>query len=445
MNPMKRDIYATLSAWKRSKHRKPLVITGARRVGKTFALEEFGKSHYVDTAYFNFETDPALNGLFLDEAEPGQLIEKLSMHGNVPILPRQTLVIFDEIQNAPAALTALASFCEDAAQYHVTAASSLPGLKITPISPSSTGTIDFLHLYPLTFREYLDAIGKPRLRHSIENKKDFDPFPPWCHNQLIRHLKTYCFVGGMPEAVNQYVNDGDLTKVRQVHHVILEAYPRDFSTYSTPAQAARINSIWNAIPFFLSKENKKFKFSHISQNARTRDYRDAVRWLVDEGLAYRCNHIQRPGVPVDRYIDENNFKLYLLDTGLLGTLLNLSPGTIDEGDRLFSDFNHALIENFAAQELIAGPLAGEGNLNGHYYWTNGSTAEVAFILQDGETFYPLDVKVGKSKGKNGLRIYGEKYSPPMLSRTAPMNFGREGDLFNYPLYALSHFPKWAVP
>ena len=437
---MKRDIYIKLSSWKHSKHRNPLIITGARRVGKTHILREFGRYYYTNTAYFNFETDPTLNSIFLNHQEPGQLFDVLSTRSNTTILPFKTLVIFDEIQNAPAALDSLSFSNEDTDQYHVAATSSFPGIKIAQTSTFQNGTIDFLNLFPLTFREYLNVVGKSRLRHILEDKKDFTPLPTRIHEQLIFHLKTYCFVGGMPEAVNQYVIDRDLMKVRQIHLSILESYTQDISTYSTPAQAARIKGIWNAVIDFLSEKNKKFKISVLSRNARTRDYKDAVHWLIDEGLVYRCDHIRKPGIPINRYIEDNNYKLYLLDTGLLATLLGLSPGIIDQGDNIFSGFNYAIAENFTAQELLTDSLSAENHLNELFFWTNCHKTDVPFILQKGEDFYPIDVRYGKVKEKTGLKIYSEKYSTPMLSLATPMNFEHEGNLFNYPLYSLSSFP-----
>lgn len=437
---MKRDFYAKLLEWKRSKDRKPLILKGARQVGKTYILKEFGKNEYTNTAYFNFEEDPTLKDFFLGRLQPERILEKLSIYYEIKILPHKTLIIFDEIQNAQKALTSLKYFFENANQYHVAAAGSLLGLKIGHASPFPVGMVDFLNLYPFTFGEYLDAVGKTKLRQFLAEKNDLEPIVPAFHDELIDHLKIYYFVGGMPEAIKKYVNDKDLKKVRRTHNNILEAYLRDFSKYSTKAEAVRTTDTWNAIPDLLAKENKKFKYSEISQNARARDYHDAIQWLVDAGLVYKCGNIKTPKLPLSGYRKENIFKLYLLDTGLLGAMLNLSARTIVEGNRLFSGYNGAFVENYAAQELMVGPLFEDVHLKELYYWTGGSTAEVDFIVFSGEAVYPLEVKAGTSRGKASLKVYGEKYSPPVLSRATLMNFKRDGNLCNYPLYAVSHFP-----
>ncbi len=437
---MKRDFYTKLLEWKRSEDRKPLILKGARQVGKTYILKEFGKNEYANTAYFNFEEDPTLKEFFLGRLQPERILEKLAIFYETKILPHKTLIIFDEIQNSQKALTSLKYFYENANQYHVVAAGSLLGLKIGHASPFPVGMVDFLNLYPFTFGEYLEAVGKSKLRQFLENKKDFEAIPPAFHDELIDHLKMYYFVGGMPEAVKQYVKDRDLKKMRRIHNNVLEAYLRDFSKYSTKAEAVRITDTWNAIPALLAKENKKFKYSEISKNARARDYHDAIQWLVDAGLVYKCWNIKTPKLPLSGYKEDNIFKLYLLDTGLLGAVLNLSARTIVEGNRLFSGYNGAFTENYVAQELMAGPLFEETHLKELYYWTSKSAAEVDFIVHFSDALYPLEVKAGTSSRKTSLMVYGEKYSPPVISRVTLMNFRQDNKLCNYPLYAVSHFP-----
>jgi predicted AAA+ superfamily ATPase len=417
---MKRDFYTKLLEWKRSEDRKPLILKGARQVGKTYILKEFGKNEYANTAYFNFEEDPTLKEFFLGRLQPERILEKLSIFYETKILPHKTLIIFDEIQNSQKALTSLKYFYENANQYHVAAAGSLLGLKIGHASPFPVGMVDFLNLYPFTFGEYLEAVGKSKLRQFLENKRDFQPMPPAFHDELIDHLKMYYFVGGMPEAVKQYVKDRDLKKVRRIHNNVLEAYLRDFSKYSTKTDTIRITDTWNAIPVLLAKENKKFKYSEISKNARARDYHDAIQWLVDAGLVYKCWNIKTPKLPLSGYKEDNIFKLYLLDTGLLGAVVNLSARTIVEGSRLFSGYNGAFTENYVAQDK--------------------SAAEVDFIVHFSDALYPLEVKAGTSRRKTSLMVYGEKYSPPVISRVTLMNFRQDNKLHNYPLYAVSHFP-----
>lgn len=437
---MKRDFYAKLLEWKQSENRKPLILKGARQVGKTYILKEFGKNEYSNTAYFNFEEDTTLKDFFIGRIQPERIIEKLSIYYDIDIRPHKTLIIFDEIQNSPKTLTALKYFYENANHFHVAAAGSLLGLKIGHSSPFPVGMVNFLNLYPLTFGEYLEAAGKSKLRHFLEGKKDFEPLIPAFHEELIDHLKMYYFVGGMPEAVKHYFQNKDLKKVRRIHNDVLEAYLRDFSKYSSKAEAIRITDTWNTIPALLAKENKKFKYSEISINARARDYRDAIQWLTDAGLVYRCCNIKTPRLPLSGYKEDHIFKLYLLDTGLLGAMLNLSARTIVDGNHLYSGYNGAFTENYTAQELMASSLFEDVHIKELYYWTSKNQAEVDFIVHFGDAVYPLEVKAGTSRQKRSLLVYGEKYSPPVLSRATLMNFKQEKNLLNFPLYALSHFP-----
>ena len=283
---MRRDVYLELLDWKKSRTRKPLILKGVRQVGKTYILKEFGKNEYGNVAYFNFEGDPNRADFFMGRIQPAKLIEQLSIYSEVPIRPRDTLIILDDIQNAPRALTALKYFCEDAAEYHVAAAGSLLGLKLGHASPFLVGKVNFLDLYPLTFGEYLDAVGRSKLREFLDNRHTFDPIENIFHEEALELLKMYFYIGGMPEVVNLYINDKDLQKVRQAQNDILFAYLQDFSKYSTKTEALRITDTWNAIPPQLAKKNKKFKYSEISKYARSRDYYESIQWLIDAGLVY---------------------------------------------------------------------------------------------------------------------------------------------------------------
>ena len=437
---MKRDIYFKLLEWKKAEVRKPLILKGVRQVGKTYILKEFGKNEYGNAAYFNFEDDPNLVDFFMGRLQPAQLIEKLSIYSEVPIRPHDTLIIFDEIQNSPRALTSLKYFCENAAEYHVAAAGSLLGLRLGHASPFPVGKVNFLDLYPLTFGEYLEALGRTKLREFLESRSTFEPIETIFHDELIDHLKMYYYIGGMPEVVNRYINDRDIKKVRQAQNDILSAYLQDFSKYSTKTEALRITDTWNAIPAQLAKVNKKFKYSEISRYARSRDYYESIQWLIDAGLVYKSFCIKTPKLPLGGYKDENIFKLYVVDTGLFGAMSNLSARTIVEGNQLFSGFNGAFTENYVAQELIAA-LSFQGNpLRELYYWSYNHSAEVDFIVQYEEDILPLEVKAGTSRKKTSLVIYGEKYKPAVLSRVTQMNFKQDGYTRNYPLYAVSHFP-----
>jgi predicted AAA+ superfamily ATPase len=432
---MKRNIYRNLLDWKKSDNRKPLILQGARQVGKTYILKEFGKKEYKDTAYFNFEEDPALAEFFKGKISPEKIIEKLSIYREKPILPEKTLIIFDEVQIAPEALTSLKYFQEEAGQYHIAAAGSLLGIRIGRYAPFPVGKVNFLNLYPLSFGEYLDGVGKSGLRGLLQTAAAPEPFELAFHNELLESLRLYYFIGGMPEAIAQYNRDKDLNKVRIIQNEILAAYLMDISKHATKTEAIKIASIWNSIPGQLAKENKKFKFSEISGNARARDYNESIQWLVQAGLIYKCFLIKTPKLPLSGYCEDNIFKLYLLDTGLLGAILNLSQKTIVEENRLFSEYNGAFTENYVAQELIV-----NGN-KALYYWASDAIAEVDFVVAHNEEIFPLEVKAGTSKHKKSLTAFGEKYGSHVLSMATLRNFKQDGKVCNYPLYAVSLFPK----
>jgi len=426
--PMKRNIYNQLVAWKKTAERKPLVLKGARQVGKTYILQKFGKGNYEDVAYFNFEEDPLLHDFFTGRLVPEKIIQTLSVYREKKIIPERTLIIFDEVQNSPETLTSLKYFCEKAPEYHVTAAGSLLGVKVGQSSPFPVGKVNFLDLYPMTFAEFLDAAGRSNLRDHLENAS-FHPLPEAFHAELIDLLKTYYFVGGMPEAVGQYIKSQDLALVRRIQQEILQAYSIDFSKYTTKTEAIRLAATWASIPAQLARENKKFTYAEIAKNARAREYSESIQWLVDAGLVIKVHNTHVPKLPLAAY-RENIFKLYLLDIGLLGAMINISQRIIVQGSKLFSEFNGAFVENYAAQELVA---HGQKDL---HYWTSKNQAEVDFIVSHHDQIMPLEVKAGVSKQKKSLRIYGDKYHPPILSRSTLMNFKEDGSIRNYPLYAL---------
>ncbi len=428
---MKRDIYNKLIAWKEHPRRKPLVLKGARQVGKTYILQNFGKEEYEDMAYFNFEEDPDLHDFFTGRLVPEKIIQTLSIYREKKISPEQTLIIFDEVQNSPETLTSLKYFCEKAPEYHIVAAGSLLGVKIGQSAPFPVGKVNFLDLYPMTFAEFLDAVGKPQLRGLLEDT-NFEPIAATFHTELVDILKMYYFIGGMPEAISQYVQDQDLHMVRQIQEEILEAYKIDFSKYTTKTEAIRIAATWESIPTQLARENKKFTYAEVARNARAREYSESIQWLVDAGLVVKVYNTHTPKLPLATY-REDIFKLYLLDVGLLGAMIKVSQRVIVKGSTLFSEFNGAFVENYAAQELVAN---GQKDL---YYWTSKYQAEVDFVVAIEDQVLPLEVKAGVSKQKKSLRVYGDKYKPHVLSRSTLMNFKEDGTIQNYPLYALWMF------
>jgi uncharacterized protein len=431
---MKRTLLSQLIAWKQSKFRKPLVLQGARQVGKTYLLKQFGEENFKNVAYFNFEKDQNLGSLFDDKLEPELLVRKLSAYSEIKIEASNTLIIFDEIQNSDRALNSLKYFCEDAPQYYIASAGSLLGIKLKHQKSFPVGKVNFLKLYPLNFLEFVSAIGRELLLEHLISMKQSDSFDPIFNKELLELLKVYFFLGGMPEVIKCYLESMDLNQARDAQRDILNAYLLDFAKYAPSDEVIKITNIWQAIPKNLAKENKKFIFSAISKSARAREYELAIQWLLDAGLVYKCKNVCHLGIPLDAYSEANIFKIYLLDIGLLGCLVNLNAKTTLFGNEVFTEFKGAIAENFVAQELVAKSF----NL---HYWTSAGVAEVDFIVEAENKILPLEVKAGSSSKKRSLLEYAKKYPNSLLSRATTMNFKAEANLFNYPLYAVGLFPE----
>lgn len=428
---MKRDIYPLLEKWKQSSRRKPLVLNGARQVGKTYALKHFGKEAYKNVAYLNFEKDEKLSQFFEETLDPKKLIKTLSIHTEVDIEPLNTLLIFDEIQECPKALISLKYFCEEANEYQIAAAGSLLGVKTKGEKGFPVGKVNFIHLYPLTFFEFITALGQEKTRKFLEEEHNFEPLPGPIHEKLLELLKIYFFVGGMPEAVAEYAKTENLNSVREIQNEILASYEKDFSKHAPPHEIMKITTVWKQIHRQLAKENKKFIFSAIRTSARGRDYEDAIQWLVDAGLIHKSFQVPTPKFPLSAYADNNIFKIFSLDVGLLGAQSNLSPHTVIDGNALFTEFKGALTENYVAQELIA------KTQKEPYYWTSEGTAEIDFLIEKDHEIYPLEAKAGSSQKKKSLLVYDQKYSPSKLIRATTMNLKHDGAIYNYPLYMIS--------
>jgi predicted AAA+ superfamily ATPase len=448
---MKRDLYSALTDWKQSKFRKPLILKGARQVGKTYLLKEFGRKEFESTAYLNFERDPALSGLFRGRLDPGDLVRKLSIYLEMPIQPGRTLIIFDEVQDAPEAIGSLKYFQEEAPEYHVVAAGSLLGLLLNKPTAFPVGKTAFFELFPLTFGEFLEALGKGELRRLIDDKTDFEPLDEVFHRELIDWLKRYYFVGGMPEAVARFAETRDLARAREGQLQILAAHELDFRKHAGKFEAVHLAALWDSIPSQLARENKRFRFSALGPHVRAREYRGTMQWFVAAGLVLKCSNVKMPRLPLVGYREEGIAKAYFMDVGLLAARLGLTARTVMEGDRLFVEYHGALAENFVAQELAAAAGLGSGGAGrgaerlrpgkGLFYWTSAGTAEVDFLVEADGRVYPLEVKAGISSKKKSLLLYGDKFAPPALSRATLMNFRRDGVIRNYPLYAVSRFPS----
>jgi predicted AAA+ superfamily ATPase len=426
---MKRKIMEKLCSWKGQTKRKPLILMGARQVGKTFVLKKFGELEYKNTVYLNFEDNPRLCKLFEASLDPEVILKALTIEMDAEIIAGKTLIIFDEVQECPNALNSLKYFCENAPDQHIVAAGSLLGVKLAHEKGFPVGKVQFLTLYPLSFLEFLEASKEERLKSFIEELKSIEPLPPNLHEKLLGHFKEYLFTGGMPEAVAEYINSQNLSKVREIQEAILNAYSLDFAKHAPKDQVMKINQVWGSIPNQLAKENKKFIYSALRTGGRAKEFEVALQWLIEAGLIYKVPLISTPKIPLSAYADFNVFKIYLVDVGLLGAMSHLSAKTILYKNELFQEFRGAIAENYVAQELI----------HSHYhlfYWTSEGKAELDFVIEQDEFIYPLEVKSGNSSKKKSLRVYGDTYHPKFLIRTSPMNLIKDDDILNCPLYLI---------
>lgn len=431
---MKRHIFSQLQAWKASESRKPLILQGARQVGKTYILKTFAKAEFQDCAYVNFEQDSRAKQIFEQDLKPDRIIKALELHLEMPIAAQKTLIFFDEIQACPNALNSLKYFCEQAPEYFIVSAGSLLGVKLSQSKGFPVGKVNFLELHPMSFFEFLEALGKTQLHRYLSKLTEIEPLDETAHENLCDLLKIYMLVGGMPEALNTYIQTEDIKASRLVQEEIIKAYLLDFSKHAPENQIMKITLIWNSLPAQLAKENKKFIFSKMKSGARTREYEIALQWLIDAGLIYPSFNISTPRLPLKAYLDDNAFKLYCLDVGILAAMSELNPQILLEKNTLFTEFKGAFTENLAAQLLKS------QNVKQLFYWSSGNTAEVDFIVPIEGEIYPLEIKAGSSNKKKSLLVYDEKYQPKILSRASTMNLKKDGKVCNYPLYLLEKFP-----
>lgn len=434
---MKRDIYRNLVAWKKNPRKKPLVLRGARQVGKTTLLKNFGRNEFDQIVYLNFEEDPQLKMFFAKKLDPMTILPNLRLYLNQKIDPGSTLLIFDEIQECPEALNSLKYFQEQAPEYSIAAAGSLLGVKLARAKGFPVGKVHFMDLYPLSFFEFLTSMGRENLREYLELFDVNNQIPEPIHEELLELLKQYFFIGGMPEAVANFIENKNFDQVRIIQKDILTAYSLDFVKHASPSDVMKITRIWESIPSQLAKENKKFIFAAIAETARGREYEEAIQWLTDAGLIYRSHLVSTPKIPLTSYQDPHAFKIFLIDIGLLGAMVKISPSIIIAGHALFTEFKGAFTENYVAQTLMA-KEPHEVN-----YWASTGTAEIDFICHYDNALYPLEVKAGNSRKHKSLSVYDKKYQPSALTRTNLLNFSisKENHFFNYPLYLVSRFPE----
>ncbi|MEM0992430.1 MAG: ATP-binding protein [Bacteroidota bacterium] len=427
---IKRTLYKQLLNWKNSRRRKPLLLQGARQVGKTWLINTFGQSEYQNYVYLNFEQDSSLRTLFEGNLLPEKIIENIGLYLGRKIVAQDTLICFDEIQVAPEAITSLKYFQEQASEFHVIAAGSLLGVQVGKTSSFPVGKVNFMTLYPLSFLEYLEAVGETLLVEELIAKYNCESLPEILHEKLLGHLKMYLYLGGMPEVIQDYLNHQDIAAVRTIQEEILESYLRDFSKYTDASQAIKTTELWQSIPYQLAKENKKFKYSEVRKRARAATFEQTLEWLSNAGLIHLVYNLRGAKIPLLGYADYSKFKIYLLDTGLLGAMLQISSSIILHPSELFSEYNGAFIENFVANELTK---LGQDHL---FYWTSESQAEVDFVLSIDHEIYPLEVKSGSNRNTKSLRSYEQKYKPKAVLRASPRNFVQSENFMNIPLYGV---------
>ena len=431
---MYRRAIEELKNWKDSSDRKPLIIRGARQTGKTWLMQEFGRTYYERFAYINFENNPRMKILFQTDFDMDRLLLGLQTESGCAIVPGETLLLFDEVQEVPEALTSLKYFRENAPEHHVLAAGSLLGIALHPDTSFPVGKVGFLNLFPLSFSEFLLATDNEPLHEMVE-QLDFGMLTVFA-TKLTELLRQYYFVGGMPEVVSNFLVEKDFTVVQNIQRQLLAAYEQDFSKHAPNRMVPRIRSVWNSLPSQLARENRKFVYGLARKGARAREYELAIQWLLDCGLVHRVDRVARPGIPLPAYRDRTAFKLYAPDVGLLCAMSNIDVNTILQGNKLFVEFKGALTEQFVLQQLIS-CLS-----NNPFYWSaNHSSAEVDFVLQINGMTLPLEVKASENLQSKSLRSYYNRYAPKKAFRTSLSNYREEEWLINLPLYAVHSIGK----
>lgn len=425
---MKRTAINELIRWKDSSRRKPLIIEGARQVGKTWLVKEFASQYYKNIAYINFEEQTFLRNLFSTDFDTNRIVNAISAATHTAITPGETLIFLDEIQEAENGITSLKYFKENAPEQHVIAAGSLLGIELHRQSSFPVGKVQFLTLRPMCFREFLEAVGESQLANIIDAKdwSMINTFSP----RLSELLKEYYYVGGMPEAVLAYSENHDWQEVREIQSELLKSYDFDFSKHAPSEIVPRIRMLWNSLPAQLSKENRKFIYGLVKEGARAREYEGALQWLIDGGLIHMVNNVTAPRIPLKSYEEKSAFKLYALDIGLLGAMCNLDSATIVAGNRIFTEFKGALTEQYVLQELLL-------NHTPYYYAKKNSQLEIDFLIEQRGMVIPIEVKAEENLKARSLRQFVADNNSEIAYRTSMSNYREESWLTNVPLYAIA--------
>lgn len=424
---MERYAMKQLINWKNKKHRKPLILKGARQVGKTWLMKEFGKTCFKNVAYINLDKNERFKGVFEKDYNIDRIIMAINIETGIKIIPNETLIILDEIQECPRAISSLKYFCEDAPEYAIVVAGSLLGVAIHKGVSFPVGKVDMMELKPLSFREFLCAVGEEKMVELLESD-DYELMNSFS-NKYTEWLKYYYYVGGMPEVVRSFVENKDFTEVRELQKKIIQMYENDFSKHTTESELPRIRMVWNAIPMQLAKENKKFFFGRIKKGARSKDFEIAIEWLLDCGLIKKVYRVNKPGIPLKVYMDFSAFKLFMLDVGLLGALSDLDAKTILEGNEIFSEFKGALTEQYVLQQLVS-----DTEYIPYYFTETKSEGEIDFIVQKEGEILPIEVKAeGNLRGKS-LKIFCNKYKPKIVVRVSMLDYKEQEWIINIPLW-----------
>jgi predicted AAA+ superfamily ATPase len=428
---MRRLAIEKLQQWKASQNRKPLLLIGARQVGKTWLMKEFGKQHFQNVAYIMCENNPVVEGIFDTSLRPDSLLPALSAYAGIPIIPEKSLIIFDEIQALPKVLQSLKYFNEETPEYSIIAAGSTLGVSLHTGTPFPVGKVDFMQIYPLSFWEFVLAQGEDALVDYVQNN-DFSKINAF-HDKLLKYHKHYMFVGGMPEVVSKYITSKDLSKARKIQNSLIQSYQNDFSKYVTSLGSRKLNMIYNSIPKQISKENKKFIYGVTKTGARARDFEYQIQWLEDSSLIHKVNSVSASKLPLTAYEHFGSFKIFLSDVGLLGAMSGTSPRLIVEKNNVYTEFKGALAEQFICQELVA---SGEHL----YYWSSeDSKTEIDFLIDGEKTPIPIEVKAGGNLKSTSLNKYVAKFSPELAIKFSALPYEQHGNLINAPLYLASKF------
>lgn len=427
---MERIAMHQLKQWKNKAKRKPLIVQGARQVGKTWLIKKFGREEYAQMAYINFEESKAMQKLFISDFDIPRILDAIQVETGIQVVADNTLIVFDEIQEAEGGLTSLKYFCENAPEYHVVAAGSLLGFSIHGKHSFPVGKVEFMELYPLNFAEFLTAMNQQPLLALLQNKK-------WelvktFREKFVHFLRHYYYIGGMPEVVSSFVNNNDYEEVRKIQKEILLSYDQDFSKHVPPDIVPRLRQLWDSIPSQLAKENRKFIFGLIKKGARAREYETALMWLVDCGLVYQVKRVSKPDIPLKGYEDNSAFKIYVLDVGLMAAMGDIDVKTLLEGNAIFEEFKGALTEQYVLQQLIIN----EG-MPIHYWSAEKATAEVDFVIQYSGKVIPIEVKAEENLKAKSLQSYCQKYNPDVALRISMSDYRVQDGLTNIPLFALA--------